>query len=80
MIMSTPDEWTISHRVQVNGRWLTPGVEVTVNRIKGRLVFLRHVTTPCGNEWLDFMSGKGTRSAKIDEVATVHRARKERQP
>jgi hypothetical protein len=85
-----PFGWIESTEVRVNGRVLTPGTEVKLidrsdpkrNR-RGRFRFVKHVVTPDGKEWLDFIGGKAGHeawtSAYASEVRTVHRIARTRQ-
>lgn len=75
--------WIVSETVKVNGRIVSPGVEVKVSGEPGRFVFLRHVLNPANNaEWIDVVGGpKGverTRAFRPHRIVTVHRTRKAR--
>lgn len=74
--------WEVRNTYQVNGRHMTEGSEVSIRGERGRFRFIRAVTTPAGNHWLDFIGGtKGSevfRSFHAERVRTVHRIAKTR--
>lgn len=57
---------------------LTPGVELTVQGIRGRVRYVQHVAnTDTGAEWIDVVHGKlcGIRAIRLERIRTVHRNR-----
>lgn len=81
----TDKDWIIRTDLTVNGRNVSPGVEVKIAGQGGtRFAFRRHVTNPAnGAEWVDVFGGsKGAecvRSFRPDQITTVHRLVKRRQ-
>lgn len=71
--------WTISYDTRINGRLIEVGTEMSIPG-EGRFVFLKHVTTPTGVEWIDVYGGKKghetLRSFRPDRIRTVHRDRR----
>lgn len=63
-------------RVQVNGRWLEPGAEVSISGERGRFRYIKLSTTSDGRVVLDFIGGRSNhevlRSFYPDRVRTVH--------
>ena len=59
-----------------HGCVLTPGVELTVTGVRGRVRFIQHVTGPAGAEWLDVITVRSGHAGSIrpDTVRTVHRS------
>lgn len=73
--------WTYTETTKINGRILTPGVEVSVKGERGaRFRFMYHVRTDKGVEWDDYVGGtKGVfqwRSFKPERIRRVHRDHK----
>lgn len=68
-------DWVISDKIQINGRYLTEGTEVSIFEIRGRFRFIKHVQTPTA-EWIDVIGGpsghKTFRSFRTDQVKRVH--------
>lgn len=68
-------DWVISDKIQINGRWLTAGTEVSIIGERGRFMFLKHVQTPTA-EWIDVIGGptgvKMWRSFRSERVKRVH--------
>lgn len=68
--------WIREERIQVNGRWVERGTELSIKGERGRFRFQCRVTTPKGSSWLDVIGGvKGAtmfRSFREDRVRTVH--------
>lgn len=68
-------DWVISEKIQINGRWLTAGTEVSITGERGRFMFMKHVQTPTA-EWIDVIGGptghKCWRSFRSDRVKRVH--------
>jgi hypothetical protein len=71
-----PEGWSEDTRVQVHGRWMEPGTEVTVMGLRGRFRFVKQVTTPTST-WLQVWGGKKgfekMHSVSPERVKTVHR-------
>jgi hypothetical protein len=72
---SYPDTWTVKNEIQVNGRTVVAGTELSITGEAGRFRFVKHVTTPTA-EWIDVVGGrKGYsvfRSFYVSRVKTVH--------
>lgn len=68
-------DWVISEKIQINGRWLTAGTEVSITGERGRFMFMKHVQTPTA-EWIDVVGGpsghKHWRSFRSERVKRVH--------
>lgn len=68
-------DWVISDKVQINGRNVTEGTEVTITDVRGRFRFIKHVQTPTA-EWIDVIGGpnghKTFRSFRTEQVRRVH--------
>lgn len=77
-----PFGWVETTETKVNGRTLTPGTEVKLAGRPGRFRFVKHVTTPDGKQWLDFIGGKSGYTSWVsvyaDQVKTVHRINRTR--
>jgi Na+-transporting NADH:ubiquinone oxidoreductase subunit NqrF len=71
--------WVETYEIQVNGRNITQGTEVSIRGERGRFRFMKHVKTDTA-EWVDVVGGvKGVkmwRSFRVDRVKTVHRKNK----
>jgi hypothetical protein len=71
--------WVETYEIQINGRNITAGTEVSIRGERGRFRFIKHVKTDKA-EWVDVVGGpKGIRmwrSFRIDSVKTVHRVNK----
>lgn len=74
---TVPPGWSINNRAKLHGREVAEGDELTVRGIRGRVRFLRHVTTGAA-EWVDVIAPLegGWRSVRPERVRTVHRTRK----
>lgn len=70
------DNWIYETEIQVNGRNLTPGTEVSITNERGRFRFVRQVTTDKQVCWIDVVGGsKGAevfRSFYPSRVKHVH--------
>ena len=70
-----PDNWTVKNEIQVNGRTVVTGTELSITGEAGRFRFVKHVKTPTA-EWIDVVGGrKGYsvfRSFYVSRVKTVH--------
>ena len=65
----------VSTELQVNGRYVAPGTELSISGERGRYRFVKLVTTAT-TEWIDVWGGpKGReqmRSFRPDRIKTVH--------
>ena len=70
-----PDNWTVKNEIQVNGRTVVTGTELSITGEAGRFRLVKHVKTPTA-EWIDVVGGrKGYsvfRSFYVSRVKTVH--------
>lgn len=70
-----PANWIVSNEIQVNGRIVSVGTEVSIRGESGRFRFMKHVKTDTA-EWIDVIGGKKGhstyRSFTVDRVKTVH--------
>ena len=68
-------DWTVSDEIQVHGRKVSRGTELSIISERGRFRFVKHVRTPTA-EWIDVIGGmKGVsmyRSFRVDKIRTVH--------
>lgn len=68
-------DWVISDKIQINGRYVTPGTELSISGERGRYRFIQHVQTSTA-EWIDVIGGpanyKAMRSFRPDRVRRVH--------
>lgn len=68
-------DWVISKEIQINGRNVVVGTELSITDERGRFKFLQHVQTPTA-EWIDVIGGPtGTRmfrSFRSERVKRVH--------
>lgn len=66
---------TVNTELQVHGRNVAPGTELSIKGERGRFRFVKHVTTAT-TEWIDVWGGpKGReqmRSFRPEQVKTVH--------
>ena len=74
-VKSHPDHWTVNTQIQINGRSVSAGTELSITGEPGRFRFIKHVVTPeC--EWIDVVGGKKgystIRSFRPSQVRTVH--------
>ena len=70
-----PPDWHVSETATVNGRTVTPGTELSVAGVRGRVTFVQHVRRDDGTEWVDVIQpGRGGwRSFRPAQIRTVHR-------
>lgn len=73
-----PADWIETTEIQLNGRDVTPGTELSIRGERGRFRFLKHVSRPeRGIEWIDVYGGpKGSeqlRAFRPERIKTVHR-------
>jgi hypothetical protein len=76
-----PEGWTIDTEISINGRNVSPGTELSIRGVRGRVRFMRRVTTPTAC-WIDVVTPdphKILRSFTVDRVKTVHRLDKTRE-
>jgi len=75
-------DWVVSDQIQINGRNVIAGTELSVTGESGRFIFLKHVQTPTV-EWIDVVGGsdkyKAFRSFRSDRVKRVHWKNKTRE-
>jgi hypothetical protein len=68
-------DWVVSEEIQINGRNVAKGTELSIVEERGRFIFVKHVQTPTA-EWIDVIGGpKGVRvfrSFRSDRVKRVH--------
>lgn len=68
-------DWVVSDHIQVNGRHVSAGTELSIHDERGRFRFIKHVKTPTA-EWIDVVGGttghKSYRSFRPDRVKRVH--------
>jgi len=74
-VVAHPTSWIVSSEIQVNGRIVSVGTEVSIRGESGRFRFMKHVKTDT-SEWIDVIGGKKGystyRSFTVDRVKTVH--------
>jgi hypothetical protein len=74
-VVSHPESWIVTNEIQVNGRTVSVGTELSIKGESGRFRFLKHVKTQT-SEWIDVVGGKKgystCRSFRISQVKTVH--------
>ena len=77
-----PADWVISEEIQIHGRNVSKGTELSIKGESGRFRFIKHVKTE-NKEWVDVIGGKrgyqSFRSFDISRVKTVHYKNKTRQ-
>jgi hypothetical protein len=68
-------DWVITEEIQVNGRNVVVGTELSIIDERGRFKFIKHVKTPTA-EWIDVVGGisghKSFRSFRPERVKRVH--------
>jgi hypothetical protein len=68
-------DWIVSDEIQVHGRKVSKGTELSIISERGRFRFVKHVRTPTA-EWIDVVGGmKGvsmSRSFRVEKIKTVH--------
>lgn len=76
---SVNTSWVILDSVQINGRNVSTGSEITIKGERGRFKFIQLVKTPEA-EWVDVIGGlsnyKAFRSFYLSRVKVVHRKNK----
>lgn len=74
-VIAYPENWTVQTEIQINGRSVCVGTELSIRGESGRFRFIKHVVTPT-SEWIDVVGGKKgysmMRSFGLDRVRTVH--------
>ena len=70
-----PDDRTYTYEMQVGNRWLREGTEFSIRGVRGRLKFIRLVTTSAGAQWVDCLSSNAFRSFQPLRVSRVHNAK-----
>ena len=70
-----PASWTVTKEMQINGRMVAVGTELSITGESGRFRFMQHVKTETA-EWIDVIGGKKgystCRSFRVAQVRTVH--------
>jgi hypothetical protein len=65
----------VTNEIQVNGRTVSVGTELSIKGESGRFRFMKHVKTQT-SEWIDVVGGKKgystCRSFRVSQVKTVH--------
>lgn len=68
-------DWVISEEMQINGRNVVVGTELSILDERGRFKFIQHVKTPTA-EWIDVIGGPDKyrmyRSFRPERVKRVH--------
>jgi len=68
-------DWVVSEEIQINGRNVVVGTELSISNERGRFKFIKHVKTPTA-EWIDVIGGpekyRMCRSFRLDRVRRVH--------
>lgn len=68
-------DWVVSESIQIHGRNVVSGTELSIASERGRFRFIKHVSTPT-SEWIDVIGGvKGVRmfrSFRVERVKRVH--------
>ena len=68
-------DWVVTEEIQINGRNVVVGTELSISDERGRFKFIKHVQTPTA-EWIDVVGGsvghKSYRSFRTDRVKRVH--------
>jgi hypothetical protein len=74
-VSAHPTSWIVSNEIQVNGRIVSVGTEISIIGESGRFRFMKHVKTET-SEWIDVIGGKKgystCRSFRVSQVKTVH--------
>ena len=77
MVLIDPRTWVIAEDMEINGRRVAKGTELSIKGERGRFRFLRLVVTCKGSTWIDVYGGKSghetIRSFHPSKVKTVHR-------
>jgi hypothetical protein len=81
-VQSAHPTWVVSDKIQINGRTVTMGTELSIRGESGRFRFIKHVKTP-DSEWIDVIGGKKNyemwRSFAMENIKTVHRLNRTKQ-
>lgn len=81
-VLSLPAGWVVSEEIQIHGRNVLKGTELSVKGEPGRFRFIKHVKTET-KEWVDVVGGKKGyktfRSFDISRIKTVHYKNKTRE-
>jgi hypothetical protein len=68
-------DWVVSEEMQINGRNVVVGTELSITDERGRFKFLKHIKTPTA-EWIDVIGGpdkyRMCRSFRPERVKRVH--------
>lgn len=68
-------DWIVSEEMQINGRNVVVGTELSITNERGRFKFIKYVQTPTA-EWIDVIGGpekcRMCRSFRPDRVKRVH--------
>ena len=74
-IQDVHPDWVISEEIQINGRNVVAGTELSITSERGRFKFVKHVKTPTA-EWIDVVGGavnhRSYRSFRPERVRRVH--------
>lgn len=70
-----PDGWSETDHLTVNGRHVTTGTELSVWGRRGRVRFVKQVTSP-KSTWLQCWAGQRWAFIDPNAVKTVHYARR----
>jgi hypothetical protein len=75
-------DWVVTDQIQINGRYVSAGTELSILGERGRFIFIKHVQTPTA-EWIDVVGGperyRAYRSFRSDRVKRVHWKNRTRQ-
>lgn len=81
---AVPAGWTVTTEWRHGRRHVHPGTELSIDGVKGRFRFVRHVRNGAGREWIDVVGGKPasrgrgpvelTRSFLPDRISRVHQS------
>jgi hypothetical protein len=68
-------DWIVTEEIQINGRNVVVGTELSITEERGRFKFIKYVKTPTA-EWIDVVGGvsghKSFRSFRPERVKRVH--------
>lgn len=68
-----PEGWVVSLELRLQGRLpLTEGRKFRVTGETGEFIFLRHVTTAKGEEWIDCYGGRSTKRGDHKQFRSFH--------
>lgn len=81
-VIDVHPDWVVSESIQINGRNVVRGTELSITQERGRFLFIKHVQTPTA-EWIDVVGGpsghKSFRSFRSEKVRRVHWKNKTRE-